>query len=279
MVMDFGMLAQTHGRADLIFDTAHNFFVQSLFELGSLHTLALVGFFVWLLFLGLRAALCQPWSARFIWLLSTSMAYLLILLVQEVDFIRSAYYQHAFFWGWCFATCSPKKSEVTSAQTLNFSLSQKIDKVLPFERFGQGLFWFSAGIALLTLYLATRFSLIGYQYEANSRNDFQPKVRWLKSFGTMNTVLTALWKPKKVVRYKIFASRASSYSVWSFGGWKDYPIEPKNLRYIELPAQGLFSLPYILRFNASQNDFGRNTAVLVSWPPEILDIHSNQPTQ
>jgi O-antigen ligase len=268
---EFGILAQAKGRPDLIFDTAHNFFVQSAFELGLLHTLLIVSFFIWLILRALKHWLRNKARSQFIWLCGAASAYILILLVQEVDFIRSAYYQHAFFWGWCLAQGVGQETRRKSAEhnaTINFELFKRI---LNHRRTSAALKWAAAGLILATTWLSLSFSLIGYQYEANSRNGFQPRVRWLKSFGTMNTVLTTFRAPEKVFRYKIFASRASSYSILTASGWREHPIDRQNPGYIELPAQGLLSLPYVLKFNAAQNDFGRNTAVLVSWPPEIIE--------
>ena len=44
----FGAIAKENNRLDLLLDTAHNFLVQNIFELGIVHTAALVGFLVYL---------------------------------------------------------------------------------------------------------------------------------------------------------------------------------------------------------------------------------------
>lgn len=268
---EFGVFAQKVGQTNLIFDTAHNFFVQSLFELGFIHTLIIVSFFAYIVLKSFKNVWNSEATARSAWFSGVIAAYLLILLVQEVDFIRSAYYQHAFFWGWLLGTTNPP----TNSNNIDDSSSKKfrLSRFKPFSVELKGFLSFGAlGLVSIGILCAISFSLAGYQYEANRKNQFQPKVRWFKNWGTINPVITKYDGRKRILRYRVFKTVATQYETLTSRGWQTFPISNQADAYIDFPAQTFPALPYIIRFNASQNDFGRSTAVLLSWPPEVIEI-------
>jgi hypothetical protein len=128
----------------------------------------------------------------------------------------------------------------------------------------------STGLLILSLF---GFSLAGYQYEANARNGYNPKVRWLGSFGTLNYVLPRADQKHPVARFRVLKSFATEYSIWSTQGWKQVQIaNPESgVSYIDIPVSSGLQLPKIVKFNNAQNDFGRHISVLVAWPPEIIE--------
>lgn len=267
---EFGKIAQAAGQPGLIFDTAHNFFVQSLFELGALHTLLIVGFFVFVLFRIGKGIFQKEGAGKKSWYWAVCAAYAVILAVQEVDFVRSSHYQHAIFWGFLFGQSTAVASAAEEKAEHTLELKTESWKFRAF-RLGTGLVLISAvGLTALSLF---GFSLAGYQYEANARNGYNPKVRWLGSFGTLNYVLPRADEKNPVARFRVLKSFATEYAVLSAQGWKQVPIaNPEaGASFIDIPVSSGFQLPSVIKFNNAQNDYGRHISVLVAWPPEIIE--------
>jgi len=267
---EFGKIAQAAGQPGLIFDTAHNFFVQSLFELGALHTLLIVSFFVFVLFRIGQGIFQKEGAGKKSWYWAVCAAYAVILAVQEVDFVRSSYYQHAIFWGFLFGQSNAVAS--AAEEKADHTLELKIES-LKFRVFRLGTVLVLLSAIGLTALSLLGFSLAGYQYEANARNGYNPKVRWLGSFGTLNYVLPRADEKNPVARFRVLKSFATEYSVLSTHGWKQVPIANPDAgaSFIDIPVSSGFQLPKVVKFNNAQNDYGRHISVLVAWPPEIIE--------
>lgn len=267
---EFAVLAERAGRPDLIFDTAHNFFVQSFFELGMIHSAMILIFFTFILGSIWVRIHRSGNTAKKTWFIATCAAYLVILLVQELDFIRSSFYQHAIFFGFVLGTGGDAGEASDLSKKIQISENAALP-VTPYVRMGLALILTCTSMLFVISLLG--FSLAGYQYEANSRNGFAPKVRWLGSFGTLNFVLPRADQENPVARFKILKSHASEFSILTPEGWKKTEIlDPeKGDFYLDIPAHRGFGMPSIVKFNGSTNSFGRNISVLVEWPPQIIE--------
>jgi hypothetical protein len=267
---EFGKAAEAAGRPDLIFDTAHNFFVQSVFELGILHSLLIVSLFAFVLInIGKKIFRTQG-TAKKSWFVATCAAYAIILAVQEVDFVRSSFYQHAVFWGFVIGDVGTTSSENIQQTQSAKSIALKAKLMLMRNITLLGVLAFSMILAFISLF---GFSLAGSQYEANAKNGFNPKVRWLGSFGTLNYILPRADQRHPVARFKVLKTHATEYSVLTKQGWSKVQIANPELgsAYIDIPASTSFQLPLVVKFNDSRNDFGRNISTLVEWPPQIIE--------
>jgi hypothetical protein len=203
-----------------------------------------------------------------IWFAATMSAYGVILAVQEIDFVRSIFYQHAIFWGLIFGQAQPQCEGTTA-----YRPTQHVPKfnLLWFRK----AFFITVLLGSLTLLITSifSFSLVGYQYEANARNGYNPKVRWFGSFGTLNYVLPRADQKSPVARFRVLKSFATEYSILSKQGWKRVSIVNPGLgaSFIDIPVSSGFQLPNVVKFNSAQNDYGRHISVLVAWPPEIIE--------
>ena len=267
---EFGKLAHSSARPDLVFDTAHNFFVQSLFELGFLHFTMLLCFFAFIFKTVSNKLNEDLLVAKKIWFVGVLAAYSVILAVQEVDFVRSSFYQHAVFWGFLFGHST---AVATSAGAESEHIKEHKIESWKFRAFRLG----TAIVLLSALSLAALsllgFSLAGYQYEANARNGYNPKVRWIGSSGTLNYVLPRADEENPIARFRVLKSFATEYLILSAQGWKQVPIANPEVgpSFIDIPVSSGFQLPKVVKFTGAQNDYGRHISVLVAWPPEIIE--------
>ncbi|MEW6497559.1 MAG: O-antigen ligase family protein, partial [Cyanobacteriota bacterium] len=93
LISDYG---QRHNML-YVFDTAHNLFLQMLVELGLVHTLLVLSILVLIALAVYQNSRSLP-GRSLLFLLAVS-SFLVPVLVQEINYIRSTFYIHAIFWG------------------------------------------------------------------------------------------------------------------------------------------------------------------------------------
>lgn len=243
---EFFKLVAGRGHVSVL-DTAHNYFVQSLFELGSLQLLLVLGAFACFALSSLERAPSRWDQLRM--LVLAAIGYLLITSVQEFNFVRSTYYTHALFAGWLLGAGSSGSQDVTS----------------PRRRWTFAA-WVLSALALLFLWMST---LAGYQYEAAARFGYQPKVRWFKTRGTV----TFVKRPKsgQGERYAVYFLRktfTTAYQLKEFSG-PGISLSFPNRGYPQLPVRirAPWSPPDLLGFPNGKPEMGRTLAAMVNWPP------------
>lgn len=155
-------LGRTEGFAE-VFPTAHNLFVQIFVELG-----AIEGTFICaLLVFGFCLLIFRAHTAKLkLFIVFSTVAFLLLVLVQEVDYIRPTFYVHSFFWSTLFGALALNKPGVFS-----FPLQKK------------PTFIFLGGLAALQIaiafYVYNRWSRGAYAFEASASHANTPITRWL----------------------------------------------------------------------------------------------------
>lgn len=158
-----------------IFDTAHNWWVQTFFELGVLHALALI-LTVLLVVRFIRKNLGDiPNGMLLFWLGIVSFA--ITSLVQEIDFIRPTYYNFALF---CGLLLSPQKKATQKEYDFVPSYFFEVGKSI------LALTWLKKACAIVTFLLLILFCVvaINLSYGISPFQPFQdhPKLkfsRWI----------------------------------------------------------------------------------------------------
>ncbi len=242
------------------FDTAHNFFIQYVFEHG------LISMTLWVFAMACVIFGCfgkksdgQRWS-----LLLLGMIFTPILLFQEIDFIRSGFYISMATIGAVVSLNSgihlPPKPSVSSKRRLGLMV---------------------AGFILVTcsITFARGISLGGYQYEASVVNDYAPAVRWFRKDGFITFVSSKASKQDKMAVYQLAKSpaqeiqikrniTADSYSV-KLGG-ADEGANPQ--RFIPVRARGIFDRADFYMLDRADAVDGRQLGMMLNWPPTLTTL-------
>lgn len=154
-----------------VFDTAHNFFVQIIFELGYVHSLVIVSTLAIFFYFNLRFKNQNDkvfHSASIIAAVGTIIA----LAFQEIDYIPTVYYQHALFWGvFCGGTTISKPDQNRRLKSSEFGLS------LPF-------LWTSISSGLLFLFYSANLSWGGSTFEP-TKETLASFRRWFRPNGIL----------------------------------------------------------------------------------------------
>jgi len=158
--------SQLPGSGGVSFDTAHNLWVQQLFELGVIHVVVMaiiLGMFIWttLIFKNVE----QP-SLRIGGLFLT-IGFFVASVVQEIDYIMPVYLQFAVFAGLCFGGTSYQET------------------IVPERRIHNNKSWYFVGCGILTiigaLYYWSSISWGGYGFDP-SQTAFS---RWFRPEGVI----------------------------------------------------------------------------------------------
>jgi O-antigen ligase len=261
---DYGKLA-LEANSKLL-DTAHNNIIHSLFELGFPHTILNFGLII-------AFAIFSYWYAedrrRQRWLLILAGAgYMAVIGVQEFNFVRSIYYTNAVFYGWLTGlglSSLRYKNGATSTKALNPSNKFNYHRVASTTLLILGVICCTFGILSLGW-----FSLAGYQYEANVHQNFSPKVRWLRPFGTVTHIGSADQTQSYAV-YEVPKYFAKKYKLDPFDNEppEHYQFSSDRKNYISVRQRTLFSLPSLVEFDTSRGINGRRLSAMLSWPPVI----------
>jgi len=167
--------SQLPGSGGVSFDTAHNLWVQLIFELGAIHVVAMaiiLGMFIWttLIFKNVE----QP-SLRIGGLFLT-IGFFVASVVQEIDYIMPVYMQFAVFAGLCFGGTSYQET------------------IVPERRIHNNRSWYFVGCGILTiigaLYYWSSISWGGYGFDP-SQASFS---RWFRPEGVIAAAPDGLGK-------------------------------------------------------------------------------------
>ncbi len=152
--------SQLPGSGGVSYDTAHNLWVQLIFELGAIHVVAMaiiLGMFIWTTLIYKNVE--QP-SLKIGGLFLT-IGFFVASVVQEIDYIMPVYMQFAVIAGLCFGGTSypEKKFQVSSDNMIEKSVINKPA-------------WSLIGISLFTIigavYYANSISWGGYGFDPTS---------------------------------------------------------------------------------------------------------------
>lgn len=155
-------LGRTEGFSE-VYPTAHNFFVQLFVELGAIQGLLVCG----LLFFGFFLLYSHAQTKKLkLFVVYSTVSLLILMLVQEVDYIRPIFYAHSFFWGTLLGVLCPKQS---NRYVVSFR------KAPAFTLLG-GLASVQFGIAF---YVYTRWARGAYAFEASASHANTPITRWV----------------------------------------------------------------------------------------------------
>ena len=202
------------GSDNLRYDTAHNLWIQLIFELGAIHVVAMViilGMFVWTTLI--YKNFDQP-SLRIGGLFLT-IGFFVASLVQEIDYILPVYLQFSAFAGLCFGGTSYPESLVKLSPSNQFrvlsnngSQKSKTNK----------LAWSMVGISSLgvlgAFYYASSISWGGSTFEPTQ----QAFNRWFRPMGVIAAV-----PDRRTREYSIFWSEHGQFEKKSFVTFKDFP--------------------------------------------------------
>ena len=270
-IRDFSDLAASHG-FQLVLDTAHNFFVQTLFELGALQGLLICATFVaWMI----CAIALSAHRLRAAYMLFLAMAaWTPTLLVQEVDFIRSTFFVHALFAGWLFGGGSSKSNGLLSGGEAPLAQNDAAPWVVSPGMWVVRILGVLAAVGFLAAgAVGLRvFSLAGFQYEADAKHGFEPKVRWLRPMGTMSYVL-----PERVGQfavYEIAATRTPSYGYRDSrnGSNEGRILAGSGINYLPVRIRSLGERPDLYQAPQYSYDNGRNITIMLKWPPVFTSM-------
>jgi O-antigen ligase len=284
----FTLGALAENQPGLIFDTAHNFFVQVLFELGLLHSLLIFGTFIFGPLVLIRC--CRDENPRILAAIILP-AFVVVLVVQEFDFIRATYYLYAVFWGCLLglARLSTISSQGDECRILRGALGSKPLVAQRWSRVARlSLFIGSGTCAASTIFVFSGFSSVGYQYEASVRTGHKPQVRWHRPWGSFQFVtfghsLMALFGQRHVLgtdAYALFRVRQAVARSFDqsfldqghqvhWGGTLSLTDPPGVVRFMAAPITKWPSPKHQVWYSNHKSDFGRAVSVMTQWPPYL----------
>jgi len=202
------------GSGSLSFDTAHNLWIQMIFELGVIHTVVLVIILGMLVLMTLIYKNFDHPSLRIGGLFLT-IGFFVVSVVQEIDYILPIYLQFATFAGLCFGGTSYPESLIKLSSRNQFRVSNnngnqksKTNKIA----------WSMVGISSLCVlgafYYASTISWGGSSFEP-TQHAFN---RWFRPMGVI-----AATPDSRKREYSIFWSEHSPFDKKSFVTFKEFP--------------------------------------------------------
>lgn len=258
-----------------VLDTAHNFFVQIVFELGLVQVLALVLCISLIVVQVYRTSQDRPRTMML--LLVAGAVYLPILLVQEIDFIRSVYTLNALTWGWMVGAhwYDPPLSQKAKDREIQDHANVEVSSQWLVKSFVPGTLAAGSVSCLVgALLTGVLFSYGGYQYEANAHTQYAPRVRWLRPFGTVTFVAPTLAKEGLFASYTMpsIVSGKYKHNLHSAGTteWVTAPATSKS--YLPLAARPWWQRPDTFETEGHQLDNGRLLGAMLEWPPVLTAL-------
>jgi len=202
------------GSGSLSFDTAHNLWIQMIFELGLIHTVALVIILGMLVFTTLIYKNFDHPSLRIGGLFLT-IGFFVTSVVQEIDYILPVYLQFATFAGLCFGGTSYSESLKKLSSRNQFIVSNNNGNQQPKTI---KLAWSMVGIGSLSVlgayYYASTISWGGSSFEP-TQHAFN---RWFRPMGVI-----AATPDKRRREYSIFWSEHGTFDKKSFVTFNNFP--------------------------------------------------------
>lgn len=241
------------------FDTAHNFFVQYLFEHGA------VAFALWIA--ALSAALIGLWRnahgvKRWI-IVSVFLIFAPIMFFQEIDFLRSGFYLSMASIGAAAGICSSPNGH---------SPRVSVGRRWIFLRALIGI-----GAVIFACVFFFGFSTAGYQYEANVVHKYGPQVRWFRQSGQINFISNKAKRREQYAIYQIQKANADKLELIAphSVNLSDSVLiasAPQQQHFIPVRARSVLEKAdfYILN-NANKLD-GRQLGMMLGWPPSISTL-------
>jgi hypothetical protein len=239
------------------YDTAHNFFVQTVFELGLLHLLAILSI------AGLLAGkvLIESWKkgdGQVIVVTHALGLWLLAITVQEIDFVRSVFYFNAMAAGWLLAQSLDTGEEIEQRAKPN-----RAARVLGYS--------VSICLMFFSVFFLSKISIGGYQFEANALNQYQHKVRWLRPTGTLGSFHPSLASDIDTYDlHPILASVSESILIKRLdGAWMKVPLLHSSSfeTFLPVPHQRWYQPPFFYKANDHILDESRFLSLMIAWPP------------
>ena len=246
------------------FDTAHNFFVQYLFEHG------IVSFTVWIIACFLTSFSlwkCAKESHR--WMLGLiAVIFFPLMLFQEIDFLRSGFYLSMVSIG------------AVISIAVDFEGRMETVRAVPRRLRNLAIF---IGVSFIGLgfYFLSAFSLGGYQYEANAHHDYGPTVRWFRQKGQINFVRGSAKNREQFALYEVLKSSAHRLDL--MGTHRDQPkiininlsdLAPTNSHhhFVPIAAKSFLDSADSYQLDKSEKTDGRQLGMMLSWPPVVTTM-------
>ena len=197
-----------------IYDTAHNLWIQLIFELGLIHVffiLIIFSLIVWTTMIHKNSDQLSIKIGGFFLIIGFFVA----SIVQEIDYILPVYLQFATFAGLCFGGTSYPESleKISSSKQLNVLIKNGTQKSKT-----NNLAWSMVGISILgvlgSFYYASTISWGGSSFEPTQ----QAFNRWFRPKGVI-----AATPDSRKKEYSIFWSEHGQFEKESFITLKNFP--------------------------------------------------------
>lgn len=255
------------------FDTAHNFLVETAYELGLPWALGLLSVFAYLIVCSVRDS--SDSQRTFARVLVGLAAFLPIALVQEFNFVRPLFLLYAFTWGAVF-TARPKCEHATTAALASNSSGDVARATL---RVARSPFVAFVAVALAVLIPLSAFSFAGYQYEASVDSGYAPKVRWYRSEGTFGSASLKArpWRTTQLYAVSnVWSTVAARAEIRSPAGEVMHAFALKQEEGTSISVPAPLHLPLLpaarVKFDTATNDMGRYISTLLEWPAATTSL-------
>lgn len=246
-----------------LYDTAHNLYVQMLFEHGILGSL-LIGFSLFAILLLAIKNLRKIETG----LLLAAMAvatFICSTLVQEIDYVRPTYYVHAFFWGALLGLRPDMLLRSTGSAFIHkneagkeFELSKKL--------IGNVTTVLGCSFLLGSLTIAYYLPFGLYPFEGDLSRKAEKVERWmgpisrLTAFGASNTWAYQITAPQNTT-FTLTKAKKACVLMLKSGSPAEVRLANRN-RWAPQTA--------IFKFTEFIPDNSRYIAARVSYPPTIV---------
>lgn len=240
------------------FDTAHNFFVQYVFEHGA------IAFTLWIaaLLAALMGLWRRPGGKR--WVIGAGvLIFTPIMFFQEIDFLRSGFYLSMASIGAAAGVCS---SSVVNSSSVD------ADRRWTFMRAIIGI-----AMVMLAALFCIGFSTAGYQYEANAINNYGPQVRWFRQTGRINFIGIKANRRAEYAIYQIQKANGDKLELKSphLSGPSNevvVALSPAQQNFIPVRARLVTDRSDVYKLNNSTKMDGRQLGMMLSWPPFLSTL-------
>lgn len=245
-----------------LFDTAHNLYVQMIFEHGLIGTILICSCLLGVLLLtirNLRASSSGKMLAIF-----ASLIFLVATVVQELDYIRPIYYIHALFWGVLLGFREVQEERIATAT----SSKNQFESTIAVYSLHRLMFVFATlGVSILAVAVLVVFYFpFGvFPFEGDLSRKTATVERWLgpnarlTSFGMSNSWNFNIVSIQKTDLVLSEGARSCSFAL-SSGEVKQIKLSNLSKWY----PQAIF-----LTFAAATPDSSRLITARISYPPLV----------